>query len=84
MSDIESKQKHRKRMNGQYRDHRIGSVEAQQRPTEHLLYTWLGVAGKISRGKPRQRWEKDITVHGYVWYDDSSIQSGGGPASVSQ
>ena len=31
------------------------------------------VAGKRSRGKPRQRWEKDIR---YVWYDDSGKQTG--------
>ena len=51
------------------------------------------IAGKRSRGKPRQRWEKDITDtfgtmkaktkmgerhHRYVWYDGSSKQSGDG------
>ena len=41
------------------------------------------VAGKRSRGKPRQRCEKDITDT-FGTYDDSSKQSGGGPASISQ
>ena len=36
------------------------------------------VAGKRSRGRPIQRWEKD------VWYDGSRKQSGGGQASISQ
>ena len=43
------------------------------------------VAGKSSRGKPRKRSDKDKEIyHRYVWYDDSSKQSGGGQASISQ
>ena len=38
------------------------------------------VAGKRNRGKPRKRWEKDITDV-YVWHDGNSKQSGGGQAS---
>ena len=40
------------------------------------------VAGKRSRGKQRQRWEKDITDT--FGTDGNSKQSGGGPASISQ
>ena len=40
------------------------------------------VAGKRSRGKPRQRRETDITDDRYVWYDGSSKQSGGGQSSI--
>ena len=38
------------------------------------------VAGKRSRGKT----EMEEIHHGYVWYDGSSKQSGGGQASISQ
>ena len=39
------------------------------------------VAGKRSRGKPRQMGERH---HGYVRYDDSGKQSGRGPETISQ
>ena len=43
------------------------------------------VVGNGSRGKPRQRWEKDITyTFGTGRYDGSSKQSGGRQASISQ
>ena len=41
------------------------------------------IAGKRSRGKPMPT-EMGERHHIYVWYDDSSKQSGGRQASISQ